>query len=80
VREQLRSMGCRCWLLGGGMSRYAARCWRRWGLGNITFWGLRWRPWSANWRIFAGARRGGMRVWHGRSRRRWSSGGRSSTD
>jgi hypothetical protein len=39
---------------------------------------------SANWRIFTGARRGGMRVWHGRfvacSRGRWSSDGRSSTD
>jgi hypothetical protein len=31
-------------VLGGGMSRYAARCWRRWGLGNIIFSGLRWRP------------------------------------
>jgi hypothetical protein len=38
-------------VLGGGMSRYAARCWQRWGLGNIIFSGLRWRPGGANWRF-----------------------------
>ena len=38
-------------VLGGGMSRYAARCWRRWGLDNNHILEPEVEARGANWRF-----------------------------